>query len=98
MTQDEVINLLLELDKRITVMEEKISDMKQMQEELKQMVISVNNLANSVKTLTETTNEIKDDVKNMKSQDGDTYRKLKYYAITIILGAVLGAVCSKIFI
>ncbi len=94
---DELKEMLMELDKRITIVEAKLIDMTQMQNELKQMVISVNNLANSVKTLTETTNEIKEDVKNMKAQDGDEYRKLKYYALTIILGAVIGFACSKLF-
>lgn len=98
MTQEELMNLITDMDKRLTVMETKLEDMKAMQEELKQMVISVNNLANSVKTLTETTNEIKNDVKNMQAQDGDTFRKIKNQAITVILGAILGFVCSKLFI
>lgn len=64
---------------------------------LQDLIISVKELTISVRNLTETTDELKLGMKTMQEKDGNTWKEVKKYVITTLIGLVLGYLFSQLF-
>lgn len=59
------------------------------------LAFSVKELALSVKSMTETMNEHSDKLEKLESRDGEMWRKVVGYAITAVVGIVIGFIFKQ---
>ena len=64
---------------------------------LQDLIISVKELTISVRNLTETTDELKLGMKTFQEKDGNTWKEVKKYVLTTLIGLILGYLFSQLF-
>lgn len=73
--------------------------LKILEEQTQQVVdiaISVRELAQSIKQMTEIQKKQGDKLEVLENRDGETWRKISTYAITAIIGVIIGSMLRRI--
>ena len=80
----------------IEILKEKDAVKEQRLTSLEKKVEDLIDFKYTVKALSETVSDLKITVDKIKSQDGETYRKLKYAVVSGVVLAILGFMLGKI--
>lgn len=64
--------------------------------DLEELTASVHSLAISVENIAKSQSRQEEKLEELESRDGDTWRKVKWYLLTLAIGAVFGLVASQI--
>ena len=75
---------------------QRIKAIEEQQKQYLDIVISVRELASSVKQMAETQKEQGEKLEELEAQDGNMWRKVVAYAITAIIGIVIGFIFKQI--
>lgn len=76
-------------DRRIGELEETVR-------QINELTLSVQSLAQSVKSIAESQNRQEGRLEELENRDGDTWRKVKWYILTLAIGAVFGLVVAQV--
>lgn len=98
MTNEEVAAKFADHENRIKVSEHRISDLEESQKHIYDLTISVKELAISVKNMVEEQKEQGERIKKLEAQPGENWNTMKKTILTSIIGTVVGAVLSALFL
>ena len=74
----------------------RVADLEETVREIRELTASVEKLASSVEKMAKSQALQEERLKNLESRDGETWRKVKWYLLTLAIGAVAGVVFSQI--
>lgn len=74
----------------------RLSDLEETVRQIGELTTSVHSLAQSVEQLVRGQNRQEQRLEELENRDGDTWRKVKWYLLTLAIGAVFGLVVAQI--
>lgn len=74
----------------------RLSDLEETVRQIGELTTSVHSLAQSVEQLVRGQNRQEQRLEELENRDGDTWRKVKWYLLTLAIGAVFGIVVAQI--
>lgn len=77
------------INHRLTSLEETVR-------QIGELTTSVHSLAQSVEQLAKSQNRQESRLEELENRDGDTWRKVKWYLLTLAIGAVFGLLVAQI--
>lgn len=77
-------------------MNHRISDLEETVRQIGELTASVQRLAQSVEQMAQSQNRQEGRLEELENRDGDTWRKVKWYILTLAIGAVFGLVVAQV--
>ena len=74
----------------------RLTNLEQQTEQMTNIALSVQDLASSVKNMTEEQYEQSDRLRRLEDRDGEMWRKVISYAVTVIVGILIGFIFRQI--
>lgn len=74
----------------------RLADLKDTVRQIGELTTSVHSLAQSVEQLVKSQNRQESRLEELENRDGDTWRKVKWYLLTLAIGAVFGLLVAQI--
>ena len=74
----------------------RITDNEKMVNKIYDLTLSVERLASSVETMTKEQKEHRERLETLESRDGETWRNIKWYLLTLAIGVIAGVIFSQI--
>lgn len=74
----------------------RISDSEKMVNKIYDLTLSVERLATSIETMTKEQKEHQERLEALENRDGETWRKVKWYILTLAIGAIAGVVFTQL--
>ena len=74
----------------------RVGDLEKTVREIRELTASVEKLASAVERMAKSQALQEERLENLESRDGETWRKVKWYLLTLAIGAVAGVVFSQI--
>lgn len=74
----------------------RLTNLEQQTEQMTNITLSVQDLASSVKNMTEEQHEQSDRLRRLEDRDGEMWRKVISYAVTVIVGILIGFIFRQI--
>lgn len=90
---DEFVKRMQDEHKRIHY---RITDTEKKVEKIYDLTSSVERLATSIESMAKEQKEQGERLEELEARDGETWRKVKWYILTLAIGAVAGAVFTMI--
>ena len=77
-------------------MNHRLGDLEETVHQIGELTASVQSLAQSVEQMAQSQSRQEGRLEELESRDGDTWRKVKWYLLTLAIGAVFGLVVAQI--
>lgn len=77
-------------------MNHRISDLEETVRQIGELTASVQSLAQSVEQMAKSQSRQEGRLEELENRDGNTWRKVKWYVLTLAIGAVFGLVVAQI--
>lgn len=90
---DEFVRRMQDEHKRIHY---RITDTEKKVDKIYDLTSSVERLATSIESMAKEQKEQGERLEELEARDGETWRKVKWYILTLVIGAVAGVVFSQI--
>lgn len=90
---DEFVKRMQDEHKRIHY---RITDTEKKVDKIYDLTSSVERLATSIESMAKEQKEQGERLEELEARDGETWRKVKWYILTLVIGAVAGVVFSQI--
>lgn len=74
----------------------RLADLEETVRQIGELTTSVHSLAQSVEQLVKSQNRQESRLEELENRDGDTWRKVKWYLLTLAIGAVFGLLVAQI--
>lgn len=74
----------------------RLTDLEYTVRQIGELTTSVHSLAQSVEQLVKSQNRQESRLEELENRDGDTWRKVKWYLLTLAIGAVFGLLVAQI--
>ena len=74
----------------------RLTDLEDTVRQIGELTTSVHSLAQSVEQLVKSQNRQESRLEELENRDGDTWRKVKWYLLTLAIGAVFGLLVAQI--
>lgn len=74
----------------------RIADLEETVREIRELTASVEKLAVSVESMARSQARQEARLEELESQDGETWRKVKWYILTLAIGAIAGVVFTQL--
>ncbi len=74
----------------------RIGELNEAIRQIGELTLSVQSLAQSVEQMAQSQNRQEGRLEELENRDGDTWRKVKWYLLTLAIGAVFGLVVAQI--
>lgn len=74
----------------------RLTDLEETVRQIGELTTSVHSLAQSVEQLVKSQNRQESRLEELENRDGDTWRKVKWYLLTLAIGAVFGLLVAQI--
>lgn len=74
----------------------RVGDLEKTVREIRELTASVEKLASSVDRMTKSQALQEERLETLESRDGETWRKVKWYLLTLAIGAVAGVIFAQI--
>ena len=74
----------------------RVGDLEETVREIRELTASVEKLASSVERMANSQALQEERLEDLESRDGETWRKVKWYVLTLVLGVVAGAIFTHI--
>lgn len=90
---DEFVKRMQDEHKRIHY---RITDVEKLVDKIYELTSSVERLATSIETMAKEQKEQGERLEELEGRDGDTWRKVKWYILTLAIGVVAGIIFTQI--
>lgn len=74
----------------------RVGDLEKTVREIRELTASVEKLASAVERMAKSQALQEERLENLESRDGETWRKVKWYLLTLAIGAVAGVVFTQL--
>lgn len=74
----------------------RLTDLEETVRQIGELTTSVHSLAQSVEQLVKSQNRLESRLEELENRDGATWRKVKWYLLTLAIGAVFGLLVAQI--
>lgn len=74
----------------------RVGDLEKTVREIRELTASVEKLASAVERMAKSQALQEERLENLESRDGETWRKVKWYLLTLAIGAIAGVVFTQL--